>query len=194
VLFKNVTAHSGNSSPLEDEAEEPRVPGQPGLHSPTLTQNKTRRERDCGSRELLLSEDTSSKQMPGGKDSRLPRLGLEHGMGEAELVPKAIKATLRKGQGDPGVPARARGGRNPTGSEKPSHTMPREAAAPWPAFGPPFSWRHQSFLLTRNARSLEKARCPVAAVQGGAPTQNPARVQQCTALQPSRRHQLPPPD
>lgn len=121
-----LTVHSGNSSLRVEEAEEARVPSQRGLHSPTLTQNKTRRERDRGSRELLLGEDTSSKQVPGGKDSRLPRLGLEHGMGEAELVPKAIKATLRKGQGDPGVlaRARARGGRNPTGSEKPSHARP----------------------------------------------------------------------
>lgn len=52
----------------------------------------------------MLSEDTSSEQMPGVKDSRLLRL--EHSVSEAELILKAIKATLRKGQGVPGVPAR----------------------------------------------------------------------------------------
>lgn len=42
--------------------------------------------------------------MPGEKDSRLLRL--EHSVSEAELILKAIKATLRKGQG---VPARGWG-------------------------------------------------------------------------------------
>lgn len=104
ALFKNMPAHRGNSSTREEKAEEPRVPGQRGLHSQTLTQNKTRREQGCGSRELLLSEDTSSEQLPGLKDSRLLRL--EHSVSEAELTLKAIKATLRKGQDVPGVPAR----------------------------------------------------------------------------------------
>ncbi|EGW00670.1 hypothetical protein I79_012719 [Cricetulus griseus] len=81
-------------------------------------------------------------------------LRLEHDVSEAGLIVKAnLRATLRRGQGVPGVhargPAGERGGRNQKGSENPSSPSPHEAAVPWPALGPHFSWRHQSVVLTR---------------------------------------------
>lgn len=154
---------------------------------------KTRREQGGGSRGLMVGGKTRApRQMPGVNESRLLRL--EHKVREAGLTAKATGTTPKeRGRGVPGSPCpRARWAK----PKREQRTLrPHEAAVPRPALGPHSSWRHQSAVLTRLRGAPEKPRYPGAAVQGGAPTQSPAKAQgRGAALQPSRRHQLPPPD
>lgn len=97
ALFKIEMAQNGNSSTWEDEAKEPPSNRPTRTTKPGL-KNKTRREERCGSGELLLSERHGSEE---ARYVGIASLAAEHNVREAELTVKAIRATLRRGQGVP---------------------------------------------------------------------------------------------